>query len=72
MSYAKIIQGLSGSYANAFLSETLQVGEDVVAELQTAMEKHGVDMRVAALVSSSFLISSIMYGSVLIHTALSL
>jgi hexokinase len=34
------------------ISETFQVGEDVVAELQTAMEKQGVDMRVAALVSS--------------------
>ena len=33
------------------ISETIQVGEDVVAELQTAMEKQGVDMRVAALVS---------------------
>jgi hypothetical protein len=30
----------------------LQVGEDVVAELQKAMEKQGVDMRVSALVSS--------------------
>ena len=28
-----------------------QVGEDVVAELQTAMGKQGVDMHVAALVS---------------------
>jgi len=34
------------------ISETIQVGEDVVAELQTAMEKQGVDMHVAALVSS--------------------
>jgi hypothetical protein len=30
----------------------LQVGEDVVAELQKAMDKQGVDMRVSALVSS--------------------
>jgi hypothetical protein len=29
----------------------LQVGEDVVAELQKAMDKQGVDMRVSALVS---------------------
>lgn len=29
------------------------VGEDVVAELQTAMEKQGVDMRVAALVNDT-------------------
>lgn len=28
-----------------------QVGEDVVAGLQTAMEKQGLDMHVAALVS---------------------
>jgi hypothetical protein len=28
-----------------------QVGEDVVAELQTTMEKQGLDMLVAALVS---------------------
>lgn len=37
------------------ISETIQIGEDVVAELQTAMEKQGVDMRVAALVSPWFL-----------------
>jgi hypothetical protein len=30
----------------------VQIGEDVVAELQTAMKKEGVDMRVAALVST--------------------
>jgi hypothetical protein len=30
----------------------VQVGEDVVVELQKAMEKQGVDMRVSALVSS--------------------
>ncbi|OEL31900.1 Hexokinase-7 [Dichanthelium oligosanthes] len=29
------------------------IGEDVVAELQTAMEKHGVDMRVAALINDT-------------------
>ncbi|KAM0918700.1 hypothetical protein ACQ4PT_008679 [Festuca glaucescens] len=29
-----------------------QVGKDVIAELQTAMDKQGVDMRVSALVSS--------------------
>jgi hypothetical protein len=29
-----------------------QVGEDVVAELQTTMEKQGLDMLVAALVSA--------------------
>ncbi|CAN6219143.1 unnamed protein product [Urochloa humidicola] len=29
------------------------VGEDVVAELQTAMEKHGVDMRVSALINDT-------------------
>ena len=34
------------------ISETFQMGEDVVAELQTAMEKQGVDMHVAALVSA--------------------
>ncbi|CAN6168337.1 unnamed protein product [Urochloa humidicola] len=29
------------------------LGEDVVAELQTAMEKHGVDMRVSALINDT-------------------
>ena len=41
-----------------------QVGEDVVAELQTAMEKQGLDMHVAALVSvvNIFFLYSISLG----------
>jgi hypothetical protein len=38
--------------SSEFVSDFWQVGEDVVAELQMAMEKEGVDMRVAALVRS--------------------
>lgn len=47
--YAKSCKSIRFLYHS--ISETTQIGEDVVAELQTAMEKHDVDMRVAALVS---------------------
>jgi hypothetical protein len=54
MSACSIFSGLCHSLENysEFVAEIWQVGEDVVAELQTAMKMQGVDMRVAALVSS--------------------